>query len=556
MNARPTDFELLRDFLRRGDQSAFATVVRRHLGLVYATAMRKVENESAAQEVAQNVFIALARKAWRFAADDSLPAWLYRTTLLEAKEWLRGELRRRRREQTAAELGTTMKAQDEPSAFRALAPLLDDALLSLPEKDRTVLLLRFHEGQSLREVGALVGIREDAARKRVASAIEKVARFFQRRGFKTVTVAVTTAALQQTAVSVSATSANAVVNAALQAAPPALAGLTSLLARFASLSKGQTAAVCAGLAVVSVGWQWQQTKGLSQEAAALHVRLDMVRAEQDRTGSEIERLRAESISLAEKHASAYQAFAREQDARQKLESLKLRSRAMLNAENYRWPDDLPFVRIPKSALSSIQNQGGPVTPTTLQVKVLDFLDLSAWERQATSQIFSNYFAQIENLIQSTVYETNQAVSLKLPPGAESRVFVLQPMGERIRSALDQLCTELTDTLGEERWAMVKPPKWELTHYEQVRLLGYTQAAWDRRQEIAVNIFANPGGQPMVSWQADDGTGTSPMPLRAILLMSSANPGFGLFQGPPVLTERVKRYLTEEAAVRVSTPVTK
>ena len=38
-----------------------------------------------AEEVAQNVFAALARKAWQFAPDDSLPAWLYRTTLFEAK---------------------------------------------------------------------------------------------------------------------------------------------------------------------------------------------------------------------------------------------------------------------------------------------------------------------------------------------------------------------------------------------------------------------------------------------------------------------------------------
>ena len=108
-----------------------------------------------AREVAQNVFAALARKAWRFAPDDSLPAWLYRTALLEAKEWVRGELRRRRREQTAAELGTTMNiSTDDQTAFRALLPLLDDALLSLREKDRAALLLRFHEGQSLREVGA------------------------------------------------------------------------------------------------------------------------------------------------------------------------------------------------------------------------------------------------------------------------------------------------------------------------------------------------------------------------------------------------------------------
>ena len=83
MNERHQDCELLRQFVRQGDQPAFAAVVRRHLDLVYATALRKLEDPGAAEEVAQNVFAALARKAWQFAPDDSLPAWLHRTTLLE-----------------------------------------------------------------------------------------------------------------------------------------------------------------------------------------------------------------------------------------------------------------------------------------------------------------------------------------------------------------------------------------------------------------------------------------------------------------------------------------
>src|SRR5215469_7758900 len=127
------DYQLLRLFARYGDQEAFARLLRRHLDLVYATAFRKLQDERAAQEVAQNVFAALARKAWQFAPDDSLPAWLYKTALLESKSWLRGEIRRRRREETAAALGTTMNSPEDQPALRALIPLLDEGLLSLRE---------------------------------------------------------------------------------------------------------------------------------------------------------------------------------------------------------------------------------------------------------------------------------------------------------------------------------------------------------------------------------------------------------------------------------------
>src|SRR5690242_15092807 len=107
MNERQSDFALLREFVGERQQPAFATLVRRHLDLVYSTALRKVSDPGGAEEIAQNVFCALARKAWQFAPDDCLPAWLHKTALLESKTWVRGELRRRRREQAAAELGTT-----------------------------------------------------------------------------------------------------------------------------------------------------------------------------------------------------------------------------------------------------------------------------------------------------------------------------------------------------------------------------------------------------------------------------------------------------------------
>jgi DNA-directed RNA polymerase specialized sigma24 family protein len=137
MNERRQDFELLQRFTREGEQSAFTDLVRRHLDLVFATALRKLEDPGVAQEVSQNVFAALARKAWRFAPDDSLPAWLHKAALLESKSWLRGELRRRRREETAVELGTTMKTSEELPAFAALLPLLDDALLEVDPQNWT-----------------------------------------------------------------------------------------------------------------------------------------------------------------------------------------------------------------------------------------------------------------------------------------------------------------------------------------------------------------------------------------------------------------------------------
>jgi len=258
MNEQDLDFDLLQRFVRRSDQAAFSSLVRNHLDLVYGTAVRKAGDPAAAQEIAQNVFGALARKAWQFSPDDSLPAWLHRTTLLEAKHWPRGEIRRRRREQTAAELGTTMKTTDDQPALRALLPMLDEALLSLREKDRAALLLRYYESRPLREVGVSLGISEDAAQKRVGSALVQIAKFFKRRGFKTASVAASDAALQASAVPTPVAVATAVTQAALEASPAALTGLAALLARLTSLTNLQATAVGVVLLAAPLSWQVAQ----------------------------------------------------------------------------------------------------------------------------------------------------------------------------------------------------------------------------------------------------------------------------------------------------------
>ena len=102
--------------------------------------------------------------------------------------------------------------------------------------------------------------------------------------------------------------------------------------------------------------------------------------------------------------------------------------------------------------------------------------------------------------------------------------------------------------------MVSPEAFEFTHYEQIRLLGYTQFLWDQTQEIAFNVFTNPGGEPTVSYLSSGGGG-GPMPLRFILSGNSV-PSINLPQVPPVLSDRVKRWLTSEVVARLSNPATK
>ena len=93
--------DLLRDYERHGSEAAFATLVQRHVDLVYSVALRHVGMAAHAEEITQAVFIVLARKAAGLRPDTILEGWLHETTRLTALSFLRGERRRQFREQEA-----------------------------------------------------------------------------------------------------------------------------------------------------------------------------------------------------------------------------------------------------------------------------------------------------------------------------------------------------------------------------------------------------------------------------------------------------------------------
>jgi RNA polymerase sigma factor (sigma-70 family) len=176
-----TDAQLLQSFAAQNSEAAFRTLVERHLPLIFGTARRMTGDNALAEDIAQTVFILLARKAKNLGGHTYLAGWLYQTTKFVTARALVAEQRRRRREQEAVTMQTSPSS--DPFLLQA-GPQLDAALARLGETDRTALLLRYFEQQSLRDVGLALGLSEDAAKKRVTRALEKLRRALSRRGLE------------------------------------------------------------------------------------------------------------------------------------------------------------------------------------------------------------------------------------------------------------------------------------------------------------------------------------------------------------------------------------
>jgi hypothetical protein len=123
-------------------------------------------------------------------------------------------MRRQQREQEALmQASIESQTSDTQTVWSKLAPILEENMARLRDRDRDALVLRFFENKSIREIATTLGLDERAAQKRVQRALEKLRGSFTRRGI-TFSAALISSAIAANSVSAAPASVSALAVAA------------------------------------------------------------------------------------------------------------------------------------------------------------------------------------------------------------------------------------------------------------------------------------------------------------------------------------------------------
>jgi RNA polymerase sigma factor (sigma-70 family) len=176
--APENDFALLERFASAGDEEAFAEIVRRYAGIVFATSFRVTRDRGRAEDVAQEVFFKLLRRPQ--SVNQSLGGWLHQCATRLALDDVRSEGARRKRE--ANRRIETNELEQQATTWQELSPHVDEALATLSEESRELLVSHFLNGKSQSAIAIETRTSPATVSRRMRDAVTALRAALKRKG--------------------------------------------------------------------------------------------------------------------------------------------------------------------------------------------------------------------------------------------------------------------------------------------------------------------------------------------------------------------------------------
>jgi RNA polymerase sigma factor (sigma-70 family) len=188
-----SDATLLERWTADRDAEAFQELVSRHAGMVFATCLRILGNREDANDTAQACFIKLAERVR--PTRESLTGLLHTMARRESYNLIKSSKRRQVREQTFSDAHT----ETTEITFDDVSTHVDDAIGSLPEKERAVIVAHFLEGRTHDSIAEELGIGRSTVSYRIGKGVERIRGSLAKQGITASATGLATAMATATA---------------------------------------------------------------------------------------------------------------------------------------------------------------------------------------------------------------------------------------------------------------------------------------------------------------------------------------------------------------------
>jgi RNA polymerase sigma-70 factor, ECF subfamily len=168
--------ELIRK-AQKGDTVAFEAILRTYERQVLTLAQQVVQNQHDAEDIAQEVFITLYRKISLFRFESSFFSWLYRIVMNTSFNYVKGRRYHEFLTNEEDEDKYYAVADDNSSDMTESEDFqehLKEALCRLPEKQRTVFIMRHSQHLKIKEIADILGVGDGTVKKYLFRATEKL----------------------------------------------------------------------------------------------------------------------------------------------------------------------------------------------------------------------------------------------------------------------------------------------------------------------------------------------------------------------------------------------
>ncbi len=177
-----TDEELVQFIVHNGNTSLFGILYDRYGQKVYQKCLGFAESRDAAEDLTQDVFVKLYLNLKSFRGESKFSTWLYSFTYNHCVNYSKSILKRQRDnvelQEEAMYVSTADEEVTDEEIFSLTVGKLQEALGLIDPEDKIVLLMKYQDDKSIKEIAQLLELGESAVKMRLHRAKKKIVELY------------------------------------------------------------------------------------------------------------------------------------------------------------------------------------------------------------------------------------------------------------------------------------------------------------------------------------------------------------------------------------------